>query len=153
MPSPGPRSAAERRADALAHLSAEHADVWVATAAPDGRAHLVPLSLAWDGTRVLLAVEGTSLTARNLAATPRARLSLGTTRDVVMVDATLDETVGLGAADDALAEAYATQTDWDPRHSGPGYVYLALRPERVQVWREQDEIEGRTVMRDGRWIT
>jgi hypothetical protein len=152
MTPPGPRSAAQRQADALARLTAVHADVWVATASPDGRAHLVPLSLAWDGSRVLLALEATSLTARNLGTTLRARLGLGTTRDVVMVDATLDETVAVGSADDALAEEYATQADWDPRHSGPGYVFAALRPQRVQVWREEDEIAGRTVMRDGHWL-
>jgi hypothetical protein len=31
-------------------------------------------------------------------------------------------------------------------------VFVVLRPRRVQVWREVDEIAGRTIMRDGRWI-
>jgi hypothetical protein len=27
-----------------------------------------------------------------------------------------------------------------------------LRPERIQAWREADEIAGRTLMRDGAWL-
>ena len=33
-----------------------------------------------------------------------------------------------------------------------GYVFLVLRPERVQAWRESDEIAGRTLMRRGSWL-
>lgn len=55
------------------------------------------------------------------------------------------------AADDALGEAYVVQADWDPRHD-TGYVFLVLRPVRVQAWREANEIAGRTLMRDGRWL-
>jgi hypothetical protein len=31
--------------------------------------------------------------------------------------------------------------------------FLVLRPQRVQAWREVDELPGRTLMRDGAWIT
>lgn len=50
--------------------------------------------------------------------------------------------------DDALAAAYAERTDWDPRGDA-GYVFAVLRPERIQAWREANEIAGRTVMRGG----
>lgn len=126
-------------------------DVWLATASPRGVAHLVPLSLAWVDERVVVAVEGRSVTARNLTATGAARLGLGPTRDVVMIDATLEAVLDAGTAG-PLAEAYAAQADWDPRRSS-GYVYLVLRPVRVQAWREADEIAGRTLMRDGTWLT
>ena len=78
-----------------------------------------------------------------------ARLAVGPTRDVVMVDAVLDRTVEV--ADDALGAAYVAQADWDPR-SSRGYVFLVLRPVRVQAWRESNEIPGRTLMRDGDWL-
>ena len=55
------------------------------------------------------------------------------------------------AADDDLGEAYVAQADWDPR-GDTGYVFLVLRPVRVQAWREANEIAGRTLMRDGRWL-
>jgi hypothetical protein len=126
-------------------------DVWLATASHPGVAHLVPLSLAWVDERVVVAVEERSVTARNLTASGTARLGLGPTRDVVMIDATLEAVVDVDTAG-PLAEAYVAQADWDPRLSS-GYVFLVLSPVRVQAWREADEIPGRTLMRDGTWLT
>ena len=125
-------------------------DVWVATASPTGAPHLVPVSLAWIDQRVVIAVKESSQTARNLTASGTARLGVGPTRDVVMVDAVLEKAVDAGA-DDPLGEGYAAQADWDPRGDA-GYVFLVLRPLRVQAWREANEIAGRTLMRDGSWL-
>jgi hypothetical protein len=149
-----PRDGHVRKADTLTKLATPEIDGWVATtsatASATGGAHLVPLSLAWVQERVVLAAEQSSLTARNLTASGRARLGLGPTRDVVMIDAVLDRSVGVDD-DAALADAYAAQADWDPR-GAPGYVFLVLRPVRVQAWREANEIPGRTLMRDGTWL-
>ena len=139
-----------RKADTLAMLGTSAIDVWVATASATGAPHLVPVSLAWVDERVVIAVEATSVTARNVTASGQARLAVGPTRDVVMIDAVLEETVDV-AADDALGAAYVAQADWDPRRD-TGYVFLVLRPVRVQAWREANEIAGRTLMRDGSWL-
>ena len=147
---PAPRGAGERKADALTTLATPAVDVWVATASADGAPYLVPLSLAWVAERVVIAVEGSSRTARHLAATGRARLGVGPTRDVVMIDAVVERSVGVDE-DGELGKAYAAQADWDPRGLA-GYVFLVLRPVRVQAWREVDEIAGRTLMREGRWL-
>lgn len=146
-----PRDAATRKQDTLAMWATPAIDVWVATASADGGAHLVPLSLAWVGERMVIAVHSGSRTARDLAARGRCRMAVGQTRDVTMVDAELERRVPVDAGD-PVAEAYARQADWDPR-GNDGYVYLVLRPERVQAWREVDEIPGRTLMRDGVWLT
>jgi hypothetical protein len=146
----GPRDRASRTADTLAMLATPAIDAWVATASDAGAPYLVPVSLAWVGERAVIAIQATSLTARNLGADGRARLGVGPTRDVVMIDATVERTVNV-TGDAALGEAYAAQADWDPRDSD-GYVFCVLRPERVQAWREADEIPGRTLMRDGTWL-
>ena len=90
-----PRSTEQRKADTLAKLAAPVADVWVATAAAQAgghaSSHLVPLSLAWVDERVVLATEADSVTARNIASERHARLGLGPTRDVVMIDAELEQ--------------------------------------------------------------
>lgn len=151
MPTPEPRSAAQRRTDTLALLATPVLDGWVASAGAGG-AHLVPLSVHWTGDRLAVAVAASSVTARNLTAAGRARVGLGGTRDVVMVDVTLDSAVPVADAPAELAEGYAGQSDWDPRTSPDGYVYLVLRPERIQAWREANEIAGRTLMRDGSWV-
>ena len=150
MRSAGPRDLPTRKADTLAMLARPEIDVWVATASASGTPHLVPLSLAWVDERVVVAVETSSLTARNLTASGTARLAVGPTRDVVMIDAELDRVVDV-PDDAALGEAYAAQADWDPRTS-EGYAFVVLRPVRVQAWREANEIAGRTLMRDGAWL-
>ena len=146
----GPRDREARKADTLEMLTRPAIDVWVATAASSSEPYLVPLSLAWVGERVLIALEASSPTARNLAASGQARLAVGPTRDVVMIDAVLEKTVDV-ASDDALGAAYAAQADWDPRGLA-GYVFLVLRPVRVQAWRESNEIPGRELMREGAWL-
>jgi hypothetical protein len=100
----------------------------------------------------VLAVAASSRTARNIAASGTARLAAGHTRDVVMIDAVLERSVPVAEAGE-LAERYAGQADWDPRQGGGGgYIYLVLRPERIQAWRESDELAGRLLMRDGAWL-
>jgi hypothetical protein len=145
-----PRDAATRKADTLAMWATPEVDVWVATASASGEPHLVPLSVAWVDERLVVSVKGTSRTACDLTGSGRARLAIGPTRDVTMVDARLDRVVDV-AESGPLGEAYAAQADWDPR-GDDGYVFLVLRPHRVQAWREADEIAGRTLMRDGSWL-
>jgi hypothetical protein len=145
-----PRDAATRKADALALLATPAIDVWVATASASGAPYLVPVSLLWADERAVIAVAASSLTARNLTASGTARLAVGPTRDLVMIDAVLEKAVDV-TDDDALGEAYVAQADWDPRGS-TGYVFLVLQPVRLQAWREANEIPGRTLMRDGTWL-
>lgn len=145
-----PRPPAVRKADVLAALSAPIRDVWVATAAADAP-YLVPLTLAWVRDQIVLATSGKSRTAVNLAAHGTARLALGTTRDVVMIDATLVGAFPVAEAPAWVADGYADSADWDPRQGGGTNVYLLLRPDRIQAWREENEIADRTLMRNGTW--
>jgi hypothetical protein len=152
MALPPPRDGQQRARDVRARLEERVADIWVATASASAVAHLVPLSLAWDGERVIIALESTSLTARNIAASGRARLAAGETRDVVIIDAVLETTMELADAPPDLAAAYAAQAGWDPRTAGDDQVFMLLRPDRIQAWREVNELRGRTVMRSGKWL-
>jgi hypothetical protein len=147
---PDPRDRETRKVDTLAMLASPAVDCWVATASATGAPHLVPLSLAWVDEQLVIALERSAVTACHLTASGCARVAVGPTRDVVMIDAVLETAVDV-AADDALGAAYVAQADWDPRRS-PGYVFLVLRPVRIQAWREANEIPGRTLMRDGTWL-
>ena len=147
---PEPRDRATRKADLLAALTAPAADVWVATASPEAAPYLVPLSLAWIDDRAVIALEERSVTARNLAVAGVARLAVGPTRDVALIDAVLERSVRVDD-DEPLGAAYASQADWDAR-GVPGYVFLVLRPTRIQAWRESNELAGRVLMRDGAWL-
>jgi len=147
-----PRSSEQRKSDALSALTSRNTDLWVATSSSTGRPHLVPMSLSWDGEHVVLATEATSMTSRHIIETGRATLALGKTRDVVMIDAVHVDTVHGGDASTAIADRYQTQSGWDPRTFEADPVYILLRPDRIQVWRDVDENDGRTVMREGHWL-
>ena len=149
--SPAPRHPAQRKADVLAKLAGA-ADCWVASASARGDAYLIPLSYLWDGQRIVLATPGTSRTARNLRRAGRVRLGWGPTRDVVIVEGTVT-VVGLDEVDSALADGFAAAAGFDPRRSAEEspYVYLVVTPQRIQAWREANELAGREVMVDGEW--
>jgi hypothetical protein len=112
----------------------------------------VPLTIAWWDGRIVLALELSSRTARGVLAAGGARIGAGHSRDVVMIDAVLDSAVAVADAPADLAAGYADHSDWDPRDAPDGYGYLVLRPDRIQAWREVDEIAGRTLMRRGEWL-
>ena len=99
----------ERKADALSKLEAVESNVWVATASPSGDVHLVPVTHTWNGSQVVLATEPTSRTVANVTANPRARLALGESRDVVMIDAALVEAVPASEAPAPLARREMTE--------------------------------------------
>ncbi|MFC9931401.1 pyridoxamine 5'-phosphate oxidase family protein [Streptomyces sp. NPDC127190] len=151
MTPPPARSTAQRKKDTL-HRLEQDVDVWVATAGPDGGVpHLVPLSFVWDGATLLIATAADSPTGRNLVATGRARLGLGPTRDVVLVEGTVRAVTPEDLPEED-AEVFAGKTGFDPRQLSVPYLYFRVLPQRVQAWREENELRGRELMRDGRWL-
>jgi hypothetical protein len=96
----------------------------------------VPLSLAWTGERIVIALEPRSRTARNLTQNSQARLALGPTRDLVMIDAEVEKVTAATELEDSTGEAYVGQVGWDPRREPDPYVHITFRPVRVQAWRE-----------------
>ena len=120
---PPPRNRASRIEDTLRRLE-QDIDAWVATSSPEGGPPgLVPLSFHWDDSL----------------------------RDVVMIDATVRE-LPMEQVSDERGSAFERRVKWDPRASGPEYAAYLFRPVRVQAWRESNELAGRTLMREGRWL-
>jgi len=145
-----PRGLEERLRDTRARLESD-VDLWVATAGSPGGVHLVPLSYLWDGTAFIISTPRASVTGRNLLADGRVRLSLGPTRDVVVVEG-IAEPVDLADLGPEAGNAFATKTGFDPRELDEPYQYFLIRPRRIQAWREANELRGRDLMRDGRWL-
>lgn len=146
---PPARSRAQRRRDAE-HRLAHDVDLWVATAAADGTPHLVPLSFEWDGATLLLATTADGVTGRNLAASGVVRLALGGTRDVCLVEGTV-EVLAIDAVARGRADRFAARTGFDPRGPDTPHRWYRVTPRRVQAWREVDEMPGRELVREGRW--
>jgi pyridoxamine 5'-phosphate oxidase-like protein len=139
-----------RKADVLAALE-EHADMWLSTAAAAGRPHLIPVSAWWDGTDLVIATAGSSRTAKNLKTNRTARVAGGSPADAILIDADVVDSSAVEASPE-LAGRFADAVGWDPREVGPGWFFFRLRPTRIQAYRGYDELEGRDVMRDARWL-
>jgi len=125
--------------------------VWVASASADGTPYLVPLSFDWDGEALLVATPTDSPTGRNLAATRAARVGLGDTRDVSMIDADV-EVIEIEALPREQGDRFAERTHFDPRVPTTAYRWFRISPRRIQAWREVNELPDRTLMRDGHWL-
>jgi hypothetical protein len=148
---PPPRTPRQRRRDALDRLQRD-VDAWVATADPArGTPYLVPLSFLWDGEALLVATPSHSPTGRNLRVTGKVRVGVGPTRDLVLIEGTVAAAVAAGDMPDQVGDAFAAKAGFDPRQLD-GYLYFRIAPRRLQAWREADELEGRDLMRDGRWL-
>jgi hypothetical protein len=147
---PPPRSPQQRRRDTLDRLERD-VDAWVATAdAARGAPYLVPLSFLWDGGTVLIATPSSSPTARNLQATGKVRLGIGPTRDLVLIEGTVGTVLAATEVPDELGDAFAAKTGFDPRQLS-SYRYFRIHPQRLQAWREANELEGRELMAGGQW--
>ncbi len=98
------RATEQRMSDAIAKLEGD-IDLWFATADDHENAHLVPLSFCWHNEEVVVATEARSRTAQNAERSGQARLALGTSLDVVIVDATASVVDGVDA-DPLVKNAY-----------------------------------------------
>ena len=145
------RNVEQRKADTLAALHAQR-DLWLATADANGKPHLIAVSAWWDGNQVIIATTAASRSARNLDANGIARFALGAPDDVIVIDATVADRVKVRQADSKLADGFESAVGWDPRDISDDWVFFRLIPARIQAYRGYDELEGRDVMRVGRWL-
>ena len=51
-----------------------------------------------------------------------------------------------------VGDRFAARTGFDPREESTPYGWFRVVPRRIQAWREADELAGRELMRDGRWL-
>lgn len=145
------RTVGERKAAVMKALEAND-HMWLATADSGGRPQLIAVSTLWDGTDVVIATRVEAKTARNLAESRQAKLSHGTPDDVILIDAQLESSTAASSADDDLVRRFETANGWNPREEGDDWGFYRLRPQRIQAYRGYGELEGRDVMKGGRWL-
>ncbi|MGH2549943.1 MAG: pyridoxamine 5'-phosphate oxidase family protein [Thermomicrobiales bacterium] len=144
------RTPEQRKQDTLDRLQRD-VDCWVATAdAGKSEPYLVPLSFLWDGLTLLIATATSSPTARNLLASRTVRLGLGLTRDVVLIEGRV-RSFPSSQITQELGDAFAAKTGFDPRTLTSPYTYFTIIPQRIQAWREENELKGREIMSNGVW--
>ena len=143
------RSTAQRRADVLATFE-QHGHAWLATAA-GSVPHVIVTQVVWDGESIVVATRGSSRTARNLDESQAGRFAFGDSDDAIVVDVELAKSLPATVAGDTGA-TFQRAAGWDPAKQGADWRYFVLRPSRIQAYRGYGEIEGREVMKDGRWL-
>lgn len=111
----------------------------------------MPLSFLWDGATLLVATPASSPTSRNLRNTGKVRLGIGPTRDVVLIEGTARSLAAAEVPDEG-GDAFAAKTAFDPRELTSPYLYFRIHPQRLQAWREVNELEGCELMRGGHWV-
>jgi hypothetical protein len=141
-----PRSLQQRKRDTMGRLESD-VDAWIASADAEGHAYLLPLSFFWDGKGIIVSTPRSSVTARNLSRGDRVRVGLGQLRDVTMIDGSAEP-----ITDEATKEAFAEKHGWDPRNETDDYAFFRIVPDRIQAWREVNELTGRMLMRGGDWL-
>ena len=145
-PRPARRSDAPMHSPSSATRSTSGSPRPMRTATPTS----FPLSFYWDGSALTIATPRRSRTAVNLIRAGWARVALGPTRDVLIVEGPLEQ-VPTGA-DVPTEDAHARATGFDPRTLSEEYVYLRITPHEMQAWREANELAGRRLMKGGRWL-
>jgi hypothetical protein len=143
------RTVEERKRDVMAVLEGQ-GQMWLASAR-EGAPRVIGVSPWWDGTDLVVATIGTSITGRNLRDARAGTLVAGTPDDAVVIDVELIESMPARDADE-VATGFSGAMGWDPRDVGEGWDFFRLRPARIQAFRGYDEIEGRDVMRKGSWL-
>jgi hypothetical protein len=144
------RDAKTRKADTLAALEKQK-DVWLATADPAGKPHLIAASAWWDGSQLVVATRAGTKTARNMETNPIVRVARGAPSDAIVIEAQMIESRAAKDAPD-LAAGFAVAVGWNPLEEGEGWWFFRLRPTRIQAFRGYEEVRGRDVMIRSEWL-
>jgi PPOX class probable F420-dependent enzyme len=118
--------------EARLRLTGAH-DYWLATVAPDGRPHVMPVWGVWSDGRLWFSTGLRSRKARNLAADPRCTVTTDDARDPVVVEGVAEQVTGaaaIGAFVDGVNAKYGagmTPQFQDPAVNGT----FAVRPVRA----------------------
>jgi hypothetical protein len=68
-----------------------------------------------------------------------------------MIEGTV-EILEMNALPGDLGDRFAARTGFDPRTLETRYLWFRVSPVRIDTWREADELDGRALMRAGRWL-
>jgi len=79
------------------------------------------------------------------------RLAFGDADDAVLVDVELVKAMAATAGGE-MGATFEAAAGWNPAEQGADWWLFLLRPTRIQAYRGYAEIEGRDVMKGGRWL-
>jgi PPOX class probable F420-dependent enzyme len=115
--------------------------IWLATAALDGRPHLIPMWFLWDGARVLMFSLPNTRKLRNLRRNPAVVLSLDSAEqgyDIVILEGRaelLRDPKLNGAMPEFVAKYAALPRRWPPEEWAQRFTQvIGVTPTRLTAW-------------------
>lgn len=111
----------------LERLQSEQ-NIWLATARPDGRPHLVPIWFVWVDEVFYICTENQSIKARNLRANPRASVSLESGVQPIVAECLARFIEQPYPA--VVVSAFFAKFEWDITTDQQYNILIALNPQR-----------------------
>lgn len=103
-------------------------NIWLATARPDGRPHLVPIWFVWVDETVYICTESQSVKARNLRLNPRATIALESGAQPVVAECQASFIEQPYPAE--VIAAFLAKFEWDITTDNQYNILIALHPLR-----------------------
>jgi predicted pyridoxine 5'-phosphate oxidase superfamily flavin-nucleotide-binding protein len=117
--------------EALQRLETEK-NLWVASARPDGRPHLVPVWFVYQAERFHFCIQPESVKARNLRRNPRVVLALEGGSSPVICEGSAALLPGPPSL--AILDLFQHKYEWDLRTEGVYTLLVEVTPEKWLVW-------------------
>jgi len=103
-------------------------NLWVATARPDGRPHLVPIWFVWVGEKAYIFTGARTVKAQNMLANPRASIALESGNSPVIAECTAK--LVERPFSEALVKAFQEKYSWDIQTDGDHDAMFELAPQK-----------------------
>jgi PPOX class probable F420-dependent enzyme len=108
-------------------------NIWLATARPDGRPHLVPVWFAWHAGRLYFCTDPESVKAHNIRANPRVVLALEDGSKPVICEGAA-ESIDDGAWPEGVAQAFSDKYAWDIATETRYRLLIEVTPRKWLTW-------------------
>ena len=144
------RDVATRKKDVMERLL-RSGRFWLGTADKTGKPHVIAVFAWWHSDALVISTLTGSRTARNMERNPRVTLATGPFDDAIIIHAQMIESRAVDDAPD-MAHGFNAALGGEPSQIGEGWTFFRLRPTKIQAFRDFDELEGRDVMIDSRWL-
>jgi len=128
---------------------ARNDDCWYASVRPDGRPHLAPIWFVWVENAVWMMTQGSSVRARNLAASDLACVSAPDTKSPFILEGKSEQA---SSVPDAVKQAFLEKYKWDLGTENPEYTFLIrFTPVKAMAWGTEGEGSYRWRYADQEW--
>jgi len=117
--------------DAVQRLETER-NLWVASARPDGRPHLVPVWFVYQAEKFYFCIQPESVKARNLSRNPRVVLALEGGSSPVICEGSA--ALLSGPPPPIVLDLFQHKYEWDLRTESVYTLLVEATPEKWLVW-------------------